>query len=207
MDRTPDPQPEDDQQLADWLAVPGGPRPTVWHAAPPPQPGCLSDQVAWHLLHEHAQAGDIVVDVDDDIAFAATAAATGRRHHALGGDIHLATLGHVAGYIDLILLHWPRPAVNTHWLLLACKSLLSATGHLVVAVCVDPVARVAHLSGLAGAAATAGLRPVRHVAVVAPQGAALDIRAHGSPATAGESRIPGVEPPPVSPHTDLLILN
>lgn len=196
---------EPDEQFADRLAVPGDIRPTVWRTAPPQQPGWLSHEVAELLLDDHTQAGDIVVDVDDDAAFAATAAATGRRHHTLGGDVHLATLGHAAGYIDLILLHWPRPAVNPHWLLLACRSLLSTTGHLVVAVSAGPLQRVAQLSALSGAAGTVGLRAIRHVAAVAPQAATPDTPAHGGPDPATASPVRGADPPPVSPHTDLLI--
>src|SRR5689334_8001783 len=131
MDRHHDPHhPEPDEQLADRLAISTDIRPTVWLTAPPKQPGRLSHEVARLLLDEHTQAGDIVVDVDDDAAFAATAAAIGRRHHALGGDTHMATLGHAAGYIDLILLHWPRPAINPHWLLRACRTLLCGAGSL-----------------------------------------------------------------------------
>jgi hypothetical protein len=203
MDRHHDPHHlEHDEQLADRLAVPGDVRPTVWSTAPPRQPGCLSNEMAGLLLDDHTQAGDIVVDVDDDAAFAATAAATGRRHHALGGDIHLATLGHAAGYIDLILLHWPRPAVNPHWLLLACQSLLSTAGRLVIAVSVDPLHRVAQLSALGGAASTVGLRTVRHVAAVATQ-AATPANGGSDPATASPER--SADPPPPSPHMDLLI--
>jgi hypothetical protein len=201
MDRHHDPHhPEHNEQLADRLAIPGDVRPSVWRATPPRQPGCLSHEVAWLLLDEHTRAGDVVVDVDDDAAFAATAAATGRRHHALGGDIHLATLGHAAGYIDLILLHWPRPAVNPHWLLLACRSLLRGAGHLVIAVSVDPAHRVAQLSALGGAAATVGLRTVRHVAAVAPQAATPACRDRTA-----ATRQRDAQPPPISPHTDLLI--
>jgi hypothetical protein len=201
MDRHDPHDPEREEQLADRLAVPGDVRPSVWRAAPPQQPGCLSHEVARLLLDDHTQVGDIVVDVDDDAAFAATAAATGRRHHALGGDIHLATLGHAAGYIDLILVHWPRPAVNPHWLLLACQSLLGAAGHLVIAVSVDPPCRVGQLSALGGAAGTVGLRTVRHVAAVAPQAATP---ADGGPDPASTSLDCGADPP-LSPHTDLLI--
>jgi hypothetical protein len=201
MDRHHDPHHlEHDEQLADRLAVPGDVRPSVWRTAPPQQPGCLSHEMARLLLDQHTQAGDIVIDVDDDAAFAATAAATGRRHHALGGDIHLATLGHAAGYIDLILLHWPRPAVNPHWLLLACQSLLRGAGHLVIAITVDPLHRVAQFNALGGAAGTVGLRTIRHVTAVAPHAA--------TPAPAGtatESPDRGAEPPPLRPHTDLLI--
>jgi len=200
MDRHHDAHhPEPDEQLADRLAISSDIRPIVWRTAPPQQPGCLSHEVARLLLNEHTQAGDIVVDVDDDTAFAATAAATGRRHHALGGDTHMATLGHAAGYIDLILLHWPRTAINPHWLLRACRTLLRGAGHLVIAVTVDPAHRVAQLSALGGAADTVGLRTVRHVAAVAPQAATPTgrDRAATSPPRTAE--------PPLSPHTDLLI--
>jgi hypothetical protein len=203
MERHHDPHhPEHDEQLADRLAIPGDVRPTVWRSAPPQRPGCLSHEMAWLLLDDHTQAGDIVVDVDDDAVFAATAAATGRRHHALGGDMYLATLGHAAGYIDLILLHWPRPAVNPHWLLLACRSLLGTAGHLVIAVNVEPLHRVAQLSALGGAAATVGLRPIRHVTAVAPH-AATPARGRPDPATASPDR--DADPLAPSPHTDLLI--
>src|SRR4051794_15910686 len=82
-----------DGQDADRLAAPGGVRPTLWRTPAGAQPGRLSLQAARLLLDGYTQLGDIVVDVDDDVAFAAAAAATGRHHHALGGHIHLATLG------------------------------------------------------------------------------------------------------------------
>jgi hypothetical protein len=160
---------ESDERLADRLAVLGDARPTLWRTPPAQQSGCLSAQLARLLLDEHTQVGDVVLDIDDDVAFAATAAAAGRRHHALGGEHHLAAISHAAGYIDLILLHWPRPAVNPHWLLRACRSLLSITGCLVAAVSTDTERRVAHLSALGGAAATAGLRTIGHVAVLDPE--------------------------------------
>src|SRR5262245_45906928 len=79
-----DPTPlESDERLADRLAVPGGARPTLWRTPPAQQPGCLSPQLARLLLDERTQVGDVVLDIDDDVAFAATAAASGRRHHAL----------------------------------------------------------------------------------------------------------------------------
>jgi hypothetical protein len=206
MDRHHDPHhPEHDERLANRLAIPGDVRPTLWRTPPPQQPGCLSDEIARHLLDDHTRSGDIVVDVDDDTAFAATAAAIGRRHHALGGDNHLATLGHAAGYIDLILVHWPRPAVNPHWLLLACRALLSTGGHLVVAASVEPSHRVAQLSALGGAAGTAGLRAVRHVAAVAPQAATPDTPTCAGTDSATASPARRADPPPVSPHMDLLI--
>ena len=207
MDRHHDPHhPEHDERLADRLAVPGDVRPSVWRAAPPQWPGCLTHEVAWLLLDDHTQAGDVVVDVDDDVAFAATAAATGRRHHALGGDIHLATLGDAAGYIDLILLHWPRPAVNPQWLLLACRALLRPAGHLVIAVGVDASQRVAQLGALGGVAGTAGLRVVRHIAAVAPQASTPETRAPGGPNRDTPAPDDGAErEKAVAPHTDLLI--
>src|SRR5690348_2205520 len=105
MDRH-DPRPlEHDEHLADQFGVPGGARPTVWRTPAGTQPGCLSPQTAQLLLDGYTQPGDIAIDVDDDIAFAAAAAATGRHHHALGGHIHLATLGIAAEYIDMILVH------------------------------------------------------------------------------------------------------
>ena len=208
MDRHHDPHhpDDDDQRLADRLAVPGDVRPSVWRTPPPQQPGCLSHEMAWRLLDDHTQAGDIVVDVDDDVAFAATAAATGRRHHALDGDIHLGTLGHAAGYIDLILLHWPRPAVNPHWLLLACQSLLGTTGRLVIAISVEPLHRTAQLSALGGAASTVGLRAVGHVTAVVAQ-AATPPPAGPDPTTPSPDHNTDTDddPLPLSPHTDLLI--
>ena len=201
MDRHHDPHhPDHDEQLADRLAVPGDVRPSVWRTPPPQQPGCLTHDMARRLLDDHTQAGDIVIDVDDDVAFAATAAATGRRHHALGGDTHMATLGHAAGYIDLILLHWPRPAVNPHWLLLACQALLGTAGRLVIAISVQPLYRIAQLSALGGAAGTVGLRPIGHVAAMAPKAATP---APAGPATASPDH--DADPPPLYPHTDLLI--
>jgi len=202
MDHYPDPNHQErDQHLADRLAIPGDVRPAVWRTPPPQPPGYLTPQLAQLLLDGYTRVGDLVIDVDDDIAFAATAAASGRRHHGLGGDIHLATLGHSAGYIDLILMRWPRPAANPHWLLLACRSLLYTAGHLAVAVSADPSRRVAQLGALYGAADTAGLRSVGHISAVAPT---PDKPAPGG--TLATAIADGGDPePPVSPHTDVLI--
>lgn len=97
--------------------------------------GGLPAPLARLLLDVYTHVGDVVVDIDDDITFAAAAA---RRHHALGGQRHLATLGHAAGYIDLILLRWPRPEVNPRLLLLACRALLGTAGVLVIAASARP---------------------------------------------------------------------
>jgi hypothetical protein len=159
-------RPGHDATLAEQMAVPGGLRPEVWYAAAAERRGVLSPQLARRLLDAHTQTGDLVIDVDDDVAFAAAAAETDRRHHALGGDNQLATLGHAAGYVDLILLHWPRPQANPRWLLVACRALLRPNGRLVIAVAVPAAQRVPHLSALAGAAHTAELDPVGHLAAV-----------------------------------------
>ena len=199
-----------DEQIADRLAIPGHIEPAVWRTPPPQQPGCLSPELARLLLDDRTQVGDVVLDIDDDVAFAATAAATGRHHHALGGEHHLAAMSHAAGYLDLILLHWPRPAVNPHWLLRACRSLLGATGCVVVAVSADSEQRVAHISALGGAAATAGLRTIRHVAVLAPDAAtpvaATDPRRGRQGRHRANYPVAGAEPAwIVDPHTELLI--
>jgi hypothetical protein len=209
-DSTP---PESDERLAGRLAIPGNARPTLWRTPPAQQPGCLSPQLARLLLDERTQVGDVVLDIDDDVAFAATAAATGRRHYALGGEHHLAAMNHTAGYLDLILLHWPRPAVNPHWLLRACRALLGIAGCVAVAVSADPDQRVAHLSALSGAAATAGLRTIGHVAVPTPgvPDAATPVAVtntppghRAGPPTSGSAV--GRNPHELAhPHTDLLI--
>jgi hypothetical protein len=62
------------------------------------QPGYLSPQLAWLLLDDRTQVGDVVWKVEDDVALAATAASIGRYGHALGG-----------AHIGLVLLRWPRP--------------------------------------------------------------------------------------------------
>src|SRR2546423_15485121 len=153
----------------DALVVPGGVRPVVWLADAAARQA-LSPQLARALLDEHTRRGDVVVDIDDDVAFAAAAAETGRRHHALGGGHRLAPLGEAAGHGDLVLLSWPRPhAANPRWLLVACRTLLRHdTGVLVVAVRVPVPQRLSHLSALTGAARTVGLRAVRHVPAFDP---------------------------------------
>lgn len=166
-------------------AASGGVPPVVWHLPSGVPPNCLSPQAAGLLLGTHSQPGDVVLDIDDDVAFAAAAAAAGRRHHALAGAQHLADIGRAGGYLDLILLHWPRPSINPRWLLEQCRSLLRPTGCLVIAAHLNPNQRAAHLSALDGAASTARLRRVRHVAVVA--------LAAATPAATPD------------PHTDLLI--
>ena len=149
------------------FAIPGDARPSLFRL-PAAGDASLSPQLARLILDRRTTVGDVVIDVDDDIAFAAAAVRAGRRHHALGGAVHLAAMGHAAGYIDMILLRWPRPAVNAHWILIACQALLRHVGCLVVAVSVEREQRVAHLSSLSGAASTAGLRVVDHIAVFDP---------------------------------------
>jgi hypothetical protein len=150
------------------LALPGV-APTVIWLAPPSGDG-MSPQLARTLLDTHTRRGDVVVDVDDDIALAAAAAETQRRHHALGGAQRLADLGDAAGYVDLVLLSWPRPQpANPRWLLVACRALLRTdSGALAVAVRVPARQRLAHLSALTGAARAAGLRDAAHVLVFDP---------------------------------------
>ncbi|GAA0919847.1 hypothetical protein [Virgisporangium aurantiacum] len=193
-----------DAQLADRLALPGQASPAVWHVPPAQQPGCLSPQLADLLLNDQTQVGDVVLDIDDDVAFAATAVAAGRRHHTLGGAHHLAAMSPAAGYLDLILLHWPRPAVNPRWLLAECRSLLGAAGCLVIAVCVEGDQRVAHLTALGGAAAAAGLRPIRHVAALDPDSAPRSTPGVATHGTAMKSHRHSHTV--THPHTDLLIL-
>ena len=171
----------------------GARHPIVWHTPSGAQPGSLSPELARLLLDSFTQAGALVVDVDDDIAFAATAAATGRRHHAVGGHAALPSIGDASGYIDLILLHWPRAAGNPLLLLEACRALLRTTGRLIIAVHVESGQRPAHLAALSGAGRTAGLRITAHIVAVAPSGIA--------PGISGDTRT-GTAP---GPHTDLLI--
>jgi hypothetical protein len=207
---------------ADALTVPGGVPAVVWLA--PPATGVLSSQLARMLLDEHTRRGDVVVDVDDDIAMAAAAAETGRRHHGLGGGHRLAALGDAAGYVNLVLLSWPRPqAANPRWLLVACRTLLRHdSGVLVVAVRVPAPQRLSHLSALTGAARAVGLRDVGHVAAFDPA-TTPERRHHPGGATQAGSDLdadadpdtdhPGGHTPPdttphveaVAPHTDLLI--
>jgi hypothetical protein len=211
--------PSPDTIDADALAVPGGVPAVVWLA--PPATGTLSPQLARMLVDEHTRRGDVIVDVDDDIAMAAVAAETGRRHHALGGGHRLAALGDAAGYVDLVLLSWPRPqAANPRWLLVACRTLLRHdSGVLVVAVRVPAPQRLSHLSALTGAARAVGLRDARHVAAFDP--AATPERRHrrvGVTAESDRDANPDADHPGghtlpdttpyvglVTPHTDLLI--
>ena len=201
----------------DALAVPGGVRPVVWLADAAARQA-LSPQLARALLDEHTRRGDVVVDIDDDVAFAAAAAETGRRHHALGGGHRLAPLGDAAGYVDLVLLRWPQPqAVNPRWLLVACRTLLRhGSGVLAVAVSVPAAHRISHLSALTGAARAVGLRQVRHVAVLHPDatpgsgrhpesGVAAPPDGHANTATADRSGHPPAVAGRAAPHTDLLI--
>ena len=192
------------QQLADRLVLPDGARPTIYRVPPAGQPGCLTPQLAQLLLDDHTEVGDVVLDIDDDIAFAATAAAASRRHHALGGAHHLAEMSHAAGYLDLILLRWPRPAVNPQWLLTACRSLLGAAGRLVIAISVDGDQRVAHLTALSGAATAAGLYTIRHIAAVAP-----GVTSSSNADVAVSGAVPGRQrhrDAATHPHTELLVL-
>lgn len=173
---------------------------------PGQRPGRLPVELAQLLLTRYTQAGDIVVDLDDDTALAAEAATSGRRHYATG-DRSPAGVADAAGCAQLVLLGWPRPPTDPRLLLTACRDLLAPSGRLAIAVRIGPPMRAAHLVALVGAARTAGLRLVDHlIARTAP----------GSqpPASGGLRREPGREQPdrswpsPVAtaPDTDLLIL-
>ncbi len=193
-------------------ANPSDTQPAVWLVPRAQRPGYLSPELARLLLRDRTQVGDVVLDIDDDIALATTAAATGRRHHALDGAQHLAAMGHAAGDIDLIVLHWPRPAVNPHWLLRACRSLLGTTGCLVIVVSVEAGQRIGHLRALAGVAATAGLRAVQHVAVLDPGAATPPStgetgRGRRSSRPASRPRTGRGRRGTTYPHTDLLIFS
>ena len=201
------------------LLHPGGVPAVVWHAAPGPE--ALSPQLAKALLRQHTRRGDVVVDVNDDVAFAAAAAETARRHHALGGGHRLAALGDAAGYVDLVLLHWPRPAPGQPPLATRGLPNPAAPRHRRPRRRRQrpPAQRISHLTALTGAAHAVGLRQVRHVAVVdpdatpgcrsrpgsaevAPPGlddATVDRPSGHIPAGAGHG-VGGL-----APHTDLLI--
>jgi len=174
-------------------------------------PDALSPQLARALLDEHTRRGDVVVDIDDNVAFAAAAEAA-RRHHALGGGNRLAPLGDASGYVDLVLLRWPRsqPA-NPRWLLVACRTRLRhGSGLLAVAVSVPAAHRISHLSALTGAAHAVGLRQVRHVAVLHPDPTPRSGHHPGSgvapPSIGATADLCGHAPAAASraaPHTDL----
>ena len=174
------------------LAIPGDRRPWLVYA-PAVAGDDLSPQLAQLILDAYTTTSDVVIDVDDDKTFAAAATQTGRRHHALAGLTGLTTLDHAAGYIDLMLLHWPQPSVDLHDMFFTCRTLLRHAGRLVVAVNVDQQHRIANLSALSGAARTAGLDIVDHVVVLAP---ATETSVGDASTTAA----------PPSVHTDLLVL-
>lgn len=173
---------------------------------PGQRPGSLPAELAQLLLCRYTQAGDIVVDLDDDVALAAEAAASGRRHYA-AGDRGPAAVADAAGCAQLVLLGWPRPPTDPRLLLTACRDLLAPSGRLAIAVRIEPPMRTAHLVSLVGAARTAGLRLVAHlIARTAPDSQA--------PAAGDPRPEPGGEQPDLSvaspdttePDTDLLIL-
>lgn len=186
-----EPAPPHGDNDADVLAIPGDRLPWLV-CAPAVAGGDLSPQLAQLILDAYTTTNDVVIDVDNDKALAAAATQTGRRHHALAGLAGLTALDHAAGYIDLMLLRWPQPSVDPHWLFLTCRTLLRHAGHLVLAVSGDQQHRIAILSALSGAARTADLHIVDHVVVLTPQ---TDTPHDTSTATAS----PAV-------HTDLLVL-
>jgi hypothetical protein len=173
---------------------------------PGQRPGFLPVELAQLLLTRYTRAGDIVVDLDDDVALAAQAATTGRRHYA-AGNRGPAAVADAAGCAQLVLLGWPCPPTDPHLLLTACRDLLGPTGRLAIAVRVGPPMQAAHLVALVGAARTARLRLVGHlIARTAPY--------PQPPAASGPRPEPGGEQPDRSgpspdttePDTDLLIL-
>jgi hypothetical protein len=192
---------------AEQLAIRDDVRPCLCRVAASAD-GNLSPQLARLLLDTHTTIGDFALDVDNDAAFAAAAAQAGRRLHALGGAQHLAAMSHAAGYIDMILLHWPRPAVNPQWLLVACRSLLRNAGCLVIAARVGSEHRISRLSALRGAATTADLHLIDHIAAVNPAGGTATRAATPPAAAQHRQHITGHDAAvatPLVPHTDLLI--
>jgi hypothetical protein len=94
-------------------------RSAIWHVAEPPAtPGELAPELASRLLDAYTQPADLVIDVDEDVAFAAAATVTGRHHAALGGDTRLVALSRRAGTADLVVMRWPRhrPTPARSWL-------------------------------------------------------------------------------------------
>jgi hypothetical protein len=138
---------------------------TVWHTAPPGQPGSLPADLVRRLLDDHTQPGQVVIDLDDDPTILGVAAAIGRVHHMAPQP---ADISRQAGEANLVLVRWPRPAINPQHLLQTARDLLRDGGHLAIAVQVQPRQRTAHLSALTGAARTAGFQPVRHIVAIAP---------------------------------------
>ena len=179
---------------------PSAPRPTnplararltVWHSPPPDQPGCLTVELAQRLLDEHTQAGQVVIDLDDDPDLPGIAAATDRGHHALDGHTDPDVIARYAAGADLLLLHWPRPATNPRHLLQTAHTLLKDAGLLAIVVHVPAANRTAHLVALTGAAHNVGFHLLRHIVAVAPTD---DLP---GPPTPGRSPYP---------HTELLVL-
>jgi hypothetical protein len=199
------PHPQDEVAIAP-LAIPGYGRPTVTRTVATSD-GNLSAQLARMILDTHTSLGDVVLDIDNDSVFAAVAARSRRRHHALDGAQHMATMGHVAGYIDMILLHWPRSTINPRLLLIACRSLLATSGALVIVACAEPGARIRHLSALVGATATADLVLLEHVvAIDAAADTATRVAAPGNVRRPQRIWFDGSGTvQPLVPHTDVLV--
>jgi hypothetical protein len=173
---------------------------------PGQRPGSLPVELAQLLLTRYTQAGDIVVDLDDDVALAAEAAASGRRHYA-AGDRGPAGVADAAGCAQLVLLGWPRPPTDPRLLLTACRDLLGPSGRLAIAVRVRPPMRAAHLVALVGTSRTAGLRLVGHLIARTAAGPQAPAAGDQRPEPGGE-QLDRSGPPPVTtaPDTDLLIL-
>jgi hypothetical protein len=156
----PEPRPSDPAE---------GPFPLRWVEStrvivirPGQRPGSLPVELAQLLLTQYTRAGDIVVDLDDNVALAAEAAASGRRNYA-ARERSPANVSDAVGCAQLVLLGWPRPPTDPRLLLTACRDLLGPSGCLAIAVRVEPPMRTAHLVALVGAARTAGLRLVGHL--------------------------------------------
>jgi hypothetical protein len=164
---------------------------TVWHSPPPDQPGCLTVELAQRLLDDHTQAGQVVIDLDDDHSLPGIAAATGRGHHALDGQTDPEVIARYTACADLLTLRWPRAATNPRHLLQTAHTLLKDTGLLAIVVHVPAANRAAHLVALTGAAHNVDFQLLRHIVAIAPT---EDIP--GQPT-------PGQAP---YPHTELLIL-
>jgi hypothetical protein len=198
IDHYPSWQGSADDAAGTHLAVAGNPPPAVRRIRATAD-GTLGPDLAQLVLQAYTVTGDVVLDLDDDRSFAAAANATGRRHHALGGARYLVSMAPAAGYVDLILLRWPRRVASPHLLLAACRCLLGSGGVLVVAASLEQDRRSGHLSALHGAATTAGLGPIDHIVAIDPR----PLPGDGRGSAAADDR-PRALP---QPHSDVLLFS
>lgn len=147
---------------------------TVWRIAddvcaadaPATTGGPLSSRLARRLVTIYSEPADTVADLDDDTALRQATVATGRTYRAT--PPRDASTDGQPRQAALVVARWPRPDAQTDGILTTCRRHLADDGCVVLVVTTTTgPARSDHARAVLAAAATAGLRHLHDIAVLA----------------------------------------